>query len=278
MGKKYEKKFPKGLALRACVTYNASFFTRCVAQSGSALAWGASGRRFKSYHTDQFQTASKSRPFFCSFTPLSASHLPTSFPPALNRKNDWGAPDPPLPFFLGGGSFQPGFEQDDRSAWLRWPSAVFRRDDWVDRGRRPRAPASPGRASAIQVPQDAAAKASSLKKPPCPTARLAPGRPCPIRPRLHKRPRIDCFVAAKKGARFIPRNAETSLGLVQGKTPLKPAPRLRLPVFFPPPERNKKTAGNRGLNNFLERQTNPARTQGLIAIFKTPSRWCANKS
>lgn len=89
-------------------------------------------------------------------------------------------------FFFGGGSFQPGFEQDDRSAWLRWPSAVFRHDDWGDRGRRPRAPASPGRASAIQVPQDAAAKASSLKKPPCPTARLAPGRPCPIRPRLHK--------------------------------------------------------------------------------------------
>lgn len=111
MGKKYEKKFPKGLALRACVTYNASFFTRCVAQSGSALAWGASGRRFKSYHTDQFQTASKSRPFFCSFTPLSASHLPTSFPPALNRKNDWGAPDPPLPFFWGGALFSPGLNR-----------------------------------------------------------------------------------------------------------------------------------------------------------------------
>lgn len=188
-----KKKFPKGLALRACVTYNASFFTRCVAQSGSALAWGASGRRFKSYHTDQFQTASKSRPFFCSFTPLSASHLPTSFPPALNRKNDWGAPDPPLPFFWGG-SFQPGFEQDDRSAWLRWPWAVFRRGDWVERGRQPRAPASPGRASAIQVLQDAAPKASSLKKPPDPTDRslgAGPALPDPAAPPLDGRSRDD---------------------------------------------------------------------------------------
>ena len=28
---------------------------RCVAQPGSALAWGARGRRFESFHTDQFK-------------------------------------------------------------------------------------------------------------------------------------------------------------------------------------------------------------------------------
>ncbi len=33
--------------------YNRGF--RCVAQPGSALAWGARGRRFESFHTDQFQ-------------------------------------------------------------------------------------------------------------------------------------------------------------------------------------------------------------------------------
>jgi hypothetical protein len=32
--------------------YNLSLI-RCVAQPGSALAWGARGRRFESFHTDQ---------------------------------------------------------------------------------------------------------------------------------------------------------------------------------------------------------------------------------
>lgn len=193
MGKKYEKKFPKGLALRACVTYNASFFTRCVAQSGSALAWGASGRRFKSYHTDQFQTASKSRPFFC-FSPFPPPTSPSHFPRrSTGRMIGWRRIRLSL-FFWGGDSFQPGFEQDDRSAWLRWPWAVFRRGDWVERGRQPRAPASPGRASAIQVLQDAAPKASSLKKPPGPTDRslgAGPALPDPAAPPLDGRSRDD---------------------------------------------------------------------------------------
>ena len=44
---------------------------RCVAQPGSALAWGARGRRFESFHTDHMNKdlASKgAKSFFVDFS------------------------------------------------------------------------------------------------------------------------------------------------------------------------------------------------------------------
>lgn len=185
MGKKYEKKFPKGLALRACVTYNASFFTRCVAQSGSALAWGASGRRFKSYHTDQFQTASKSRPFFCSFTPLSASHLPTSFPLRSTGRMIGGRRIRPSFFFWGGALFSPGLNRTiDRHGCVglrRFFDATIGLSEGDGRARRLRRAAHRRSKFRMTLRQR---RHPSKSRPAQPTARLAPGRPCPIRPRL----------------------------------------------------------------------------------------------
>lgn len=184
MGKKYEKKFPKGLALRACVTYNASFFTRCVAQSGSALAWGASGRRFKSYHTDQFQTASKSRPFFC-FSPFPPPTSPPHFPRrSTGRMIGWRQIRLSL-FFLGGTLFSPGLNRTiDRHGCVglgRFFDAAIGWSEGDSRARRLRR-AAHRRSKFCKTRRQR--RHPSKSRPAQPTARLAPGRPCPIRPRL----------------------------------------------------------------------------------------------
>ena len=63
---------PSGLSLNGSLAYGILPYVRGVAQPGSALAWGARGRRFKSDHPDQ----SYRSPFAGLLAPRFRSHRP----------------------------------------------------------------------------------------------------------------------------------------------------------------------------------------------------------